>query len=289
MNDSHPEPANPAPANPGTGEPAPPTGRPARLAGRMIGLIAVLWAGYHRVRAALDSLAASARADIFLQMQRDATASTARWLLSQPLPLLPSLRSQSQVLDCAARYAAQSMPGAIAIELGVATGKTIRRIARHFDRVYGFDSWSGLPTDWTETVRCGAFGNVPMPQVPGNVRLIKGWFHETLPAFAHEQHHQKCGLLHVDCDLGASARDGFGALSALLRPGSVIVFDEYFNYPGWESQEHQAFREHLDATPSYSARLLTYNRRGNQAAFLLVPKQPNPNAPKTPATPPAGS
>ena len=32
-----------------------------------------------------------------------------------------------------------------------------------------------------------------------------------------------------------------------LRPGSVVVFDEYFNHPGWQDGEHRAWREHVAA------------------------------------------
>jgi hypothetical protein len=31
-----------------------------------------------------------------------------------------------------------------------------------------------------------------------------------------------------------------------LRPGSIVVFDEYFNYPGWEEHEHRAWMEYVE-------------------------------------------
>ena len=33
-----------------------------------------------------------------------------------------------------------------------------------------------------------------------------------------------------------------------LRPGSVIVFDEYFNYPGWREHEYRAWQEYVAAS-----------------------------------------
>ena len=33
-----------------------------------------------------------------------------------------------------------------------------------------------------------------------------------------------------------------------LVPGSVVLFDEYFNYPGWQEHEHRAWREHVERT-----------------------------------------
>ena len=32
-------------------------------------------------------------------------------------------------------------------------------------------------------------------------------------------------------------------LAPRIVPGTVIVFDEYFNYPGWQEHEHKAFQE----------------------------------------------
>jgi hypothetical protein len=33
-----------------------------------------------------------------------------------------------------------------------------------------------------------------------------------------------------------------------LRAGSVVVFDEFFNFPGWEDHEFRAWQEHLAAS-----------------------------------------
>ena len=33
-----------------------------------------------------------------------------------------------------------------------------------------------------------------------------------------------------------------------LRPGSIVLFDEYFNYPNWEQHEHRAWTEFVART-----------------------------------------
>jgi hypothetical protein len=33
-----------------------------------------------------------------------------------------------------------------------------------------------------------------------------------------------------------------------LHPGSIVVFDEYFNYPGWQEHEYQAWSEYVEQT-----------------------------------------
>ncbi len=54
--------------------------------------------------------------------------------------------------------------------------------------------------------------------------------------------------MHVDCDLYSSAKTAFDHLGGRLVKGSVVVFDEYFNYPGWEQHEHKAWTEFVEAT-----------------------------------------
>lgn len=33
---------------------------------------------------------------------------------------------------------------------------------------------------------------------------------------------------------------------SMLKPGSVIIFNEYFNYPGWQYGEYKAFQEFIE-------------------------------------------
>jgi hypothetical protein len=54
-------------------------------------------------------------------------------------------------------------------------------------------------------------------------------------------------FLHVDCDLYSSTKTILESLSDRIVAGTVIVFDEYFNYPNWRSHEHKAFREFVAA------------------------------------------
>jgi Macrocin-O-methyltransferase (TylF) len=50
-------------------------------------------------------------------------------------------------------------------------------------------------------------------------------------------------FIHVDCDLYSSTKIILTQLAERLAPGTVIVFDEYFNYPNWEQHEYRAFQE----------------------------------------------
>jgi len=60
-------------------------------------------------------------------------------------------------------------------------------------------------------------------------------------------------------------------LEPKLKPGAVIVFDEYFNYPGWKQGEYKAFMEFLEKT-GYAFEFIGYNRNEEQVAVILRTK-----------------
>lgn len=134
----------------------------------------------------------------------------------------------------------------LVLEFGVFSGRTINHIAGCFAgrQIYGFDSFEGLPETWRPGFEAGAFRAPMIPHVASNVALIRGWFDRTLPTFCDE-HKEDVAFLHIDCDIYSSTQTVLQQLKGRIRPGAVIVFDEYFNYPGWESHEFKAFGEYV--------------------------------------------
>jgi len=133
----------------------------------------------------------------------------------------------------------------LVLEFGVRSGRSVNHIARRrrSTTVHGFDSFQGLPEPWTGwTMDRGAFGGEGIPTVEPNVELHVGWFDETLPAFLRD-HDGDVSFVHVDSDIYSSARTILDGLAPRLRPGSIIVFNEYFNYPNWKQHEFRAFQE----------------------------------------------
>jgi len=131
---------------------------------------------------------------------------------------------------------------------------------------HGFDSFQGLPERWETGLTAadgvnpafpaGAFdlnGHVPGPEVVGrNVRLHRGWFSDTVPLFfaQHAADHAErrkgpppAAFVHADADLYSSTLCFLRELCGrgLLVKGTVINFDEYWNYPGWEDGEYRAW------------------------------------------------
>jgi hypothetical protein len=149
------------------------------------------------------------------------------------------------------------------LEFGVFTGGTIRFIASRIGNrpVHGFDSFQGLPEAWSGfTLARRAFDRKGrLPRVPANVYLHRGWFDQSLPEWL-ERNHGPVAFIHVDCDLYSSTRTIFTLLADRIVPGTIILFDEYFNYPNWEQHEYKAFQEFVTAK-SVSYRYLAFARQ----------------------------
>jgi hypothetical protein len=114
----------------------------------------------------------------------------------------------------------------------------------------------------------GTFSLEALPQVCSNVQLHKGWFENTLPAF-REQHPEEIAFLHVDADLYSSTRTVFDLLGDSIVAGTVIVFDEFFNYPGWCEGEYKAFMEFCEERRA-EVLYLGFARRGEQVAVKIA-------------------
>ncbi len=177
------------------------------------------------------------------------------------------------------RYASDyvTLEGAY-LEMGVCTGRTINFIAALNPEkvIYGFDSFEGLPSDWVRPdasipEKTFAFKNPQMlPAVLHNVRLIKGMFEETLPKFKEQSLGETpIAFVHIDCDIYEATKTVFEVLGDNLVPGSVIVFDEYYNYPNYEQHEYKAFQEFLHKSGK-KAKPLAFNQYFEQASFIIV-------------------
>jgi hypothetical protein len=136
------------------------------------------------------------------------------------------------------------------LEFGVFRGDSLRKIARTVTQeVHGFDSFEGLPEDWSHYQKRGRFsldGKVPVFE-EANVRIHPGWFDRVLPDFMAARP-QPVRFLHLDCDLYSSTRTVLELLAPRIVPGTVIVLDEYLNYPGWEAHEFKAFQEFVQTS-----------------------------------------
>jgi Methyltransferase domain len=181
------------------------------------------------------------------QLRRRAAVQSTRFVADH-MPGALSFYTSRQVLTYA--LSEMKLAGSI-LEFGVFKGGTIRFIAQRFPgrAVHGFDSFEGLPVAWEGTGHDqGAFhAGGKLPKVPANVRLHKGFFDTSLPIWIN-QNPDPIAFLHVDCDLYESTKTIFELLEERLRPGLIIVFDDYLGYHRWQLGEHKAFREFIEKT-----------------------------------------
>eukprot|EP00929_Paragymnodinium_shiwhaense_P070295 TRINITY_DN35604_c0_g1_i1.p1 TRINITY_DN35604_c0_g1~~TRINITY_DN35604_c0_g1_i1.p1 ORF type:complete len:340 (-),score=59.06 TRINITY_DN35604_c0_g1_i1:347-1366(-) len=187
--------------------------------------------------------------------------------------LVPQLRSHSSLW----------------LEFGVWTGRSLNMIGKRSHelgrprKVFGFDSFKGLPENWRESVlgdrfakkwtQQGSFdlGGYP-PQYfvdTKNVDFVVGWFNESLPPFL-EKEQDAVSFVHIDSDLYSSAVFVLRMLSPRISPGTVLVFDELINYPGFRAGEMKALHEWLYSQEFHDAGLTGIQVIGYRGPNLLI-------------------
>lgn len=135
------------------------------------------------------------------------------------------------------------------LEFGVCSGTTINIISSQTSNiVYGFDSFLGLPEDWGNHQPKGMYStNGNLPTVRNNVELVVGLFQDTLEKFL-ENHSEPVAYLHLDADLYSSTKYVLDKLENQIVSGTVISFDEIYNYPEFRNHEIKAWLEYCERT-----------------------------------------
>jgi hypothetical protein len=166
-------------------------------------------------------------------------------------------------------YVSNKAINGLFLEFGVAGGTTVTKIANvnPDKKVYGFDSFKGLPEPW-EFHPQGLFVRDAPPDVPGNVELIIGMFQDTLGSFL-VTHQEPVAFVHIDCDLYSSTKFVLDQLRPRLVEGTVIAFDEVYQLKKNLKHEARAFAEFLDDT-GFSYRCLGHFN-DDKAGFMLFP------------------
>lgn len=130
------------------------------------------------------------------------------------------------------------------LEFGVFNGTTINYISKFTKyNIYGFDSFYGLPNNWS-TLKKGTFNlHGQLPKVNQNVVLIPGLFSDTLHSFLLK-HNKLISFIHIDCDTYQSTSYVLDTCYNYLKQESIIVFDELINYKNfWIDGELKALSE----------------------------------------------
>lgn len=164
---------------------------------------------------------------------------------------------------------------ALYCEFGVYRGESINFMAARTPfAVHGFDSFTGLPEPWNDLPRETFTLSSVLPRVRRNVVLHKGLFADTLPDFLRA-HEGAIGFLHMDADLYNSTKCVFDLAGDRIVKGTVIQFDEYFNYPDWRNGEYRAFAEFCEATGT-DFTYIGYVRDACQSAVRITGRSARP-------------
>jgi len=153
------------------------------------------------------------------------------------------------------------------LEFGVHRGASMRHWSRLLQNprshLHGFDSFQGLPHDWSlEGHERGYFnqrGAIPDIDDP-RVKFFPGWFDETLPNYEWPEHDRLVVML--DADLYSSTTTALRYTKHKLVPGSYLYFDQIHH----RCDELRAFSELVDET-SMKFRLACATREFTCTAF----------------------
>lgn len=208
-------------------------------------------------------------ADLMLDLRLQAKRETIAYITPH-LKTAMLFADRYAQLSFALEKAKAAHPDGLVCEFGVARGKTLRYIAQRWQgKVTGFDSFEGLPENWTGTAaQAGTFNaKGKLPRMPANVALRAGWFETSVPKFLGETP-GVAGLLHMDADLYSSTRTVLSLFRERIRKGTVLVFDEYYNYPNWQEHEFKAFQEFIGET-GLKYRYIGFSMLQGQAAVQI--------------------
>ena len=177
------------------------------------------------------------------------------------------------------------------MEFGVFAGRSIEHFSRKCPtKIYGFDSFKGLPEEWNSANPKGCYslgGEIPRGYITGanhpmldssmptnylpwpeNVELVKGMIEDTLPVFLKD-HQETAAFIHIDTDIYSSAVTILNNLKTRIKKGTVILFDEINNYPDYRKHEIKAFAEFLIDTGLKYTPLIYQNLEYNQGCFRI--------------------
>jgi len=157
------------------------------------------------------------------------------------------------------------------LEFGVYKGHSIRFWSEMNcdpqSRFIGFDSFEGLPENFTKKFTKGAANmDGAVPQVDDErVSFVKGWFQNTLPGFVNGFTPRSRLVVHNDSNLYSSTFFALASLNTLLVPGAVVILDD-FSHP---THGFRAFTDYRNVFWRLAHPVAMTSDYAMQAAFVL--------------------
>ena len=140
----------------------------------------------------------------------------------------------------------ESLNEIIYLEFGVANGDSFKwwidNIKDENSVFVGFDTFTGLPENWSSLYKRGAM-SFPIPDIKDKRCEFKvGLFQDTLPTFLMEFHSKSRKVIHMDADIYTATLFVLTSLYPILEKDDIIFFDE-FNVPTHEFRAFTNFAE----------------------------------------------
>ncbi len=160
-------------------------------------------------------------------------------------------------------------PNNVYLEFGVFSGTSINFFAKKIKKnIYGFDSFEGLKEDWLGTsVTKGTFDlKKKIPTLNSNAIPVVGWIQDTLPNFLKEKN-PKIIFVHMDVDTYETSKFVLEKIKPHLVSGGIILFDELYNFEGWDVGEYKALKEVFD---DKSYKFISFSTDTSQAAIKIL-------------------
>ncbi len=130
------------------------------------------------------------------------------------------------------------------LEFGVHKGGSANFFSKYVKKLYAFDSFEGLKEDWEGTSNSkGTFNlNKQIPKLNSNVEPIVGCVEDTLDDFL-KKYDPKINFVHLDMDTYSPTKFALEKIKPYLVKDAIIIFDQLYNYIGWENGEYKSLIE----------------------------------------------
>ena len=153
------------------------------------------------------------------------------------------------------------------LEFGVFKGSSSNFFSKYLNKLYAFDSFEGLKEDWTGTSETkGSFNlNKQIPKLNSNIEIIIGLVENTLEEFL-KKHNPKINFVHLDMDNYSPTKYVLEKLKPFLVKDSIIIFDELYNFIGWEQGEFKALKE---VFKDHEFEFIGFNIKGAQVVIKI--------------------
>ena len=152
-------------------------------------------------------------------------------------------------------------------EFGVWKGASFTYLIKTFKKGFGFDTFTGIPEDWHETLAGTYSSEHKIPKIDGG-QFIVGEFSETLPKF-FEGKRPTASIINFDSDLYSSTVCALKHAKSVIDEHTILIFDEFIINQNWEKDEYRALEEFCSEN-NYTYEVLAISFFTKQVAVRII-------------------